>query len=558
MLEFCGAIALLLWGLHMMKTELTQTFAGRLRLWLAGSTRNRFMSFVAGCLVACISQSSTVTCLMVSSFVGTRHITTAMALATMLGADLGTSLVARAFALDLHWLSPALIVAGVFTFNTDKAGWPQAIGRIMIGLGLIMLALQLLHETTDPMEASVFFRSLISLLESSPGIALLGASLLTLISFSSLSVVLLTLSLAHAGLLRADITLACVLGANIGGALLPVIMTLKSPPLVRHAPVGNLLMRLSGSLILLPCLTSVGQIIASTTGNPASLAVDFHIAFNAMLAALFLPAVHPLAHLLDRLLPTKGKQQSGTDRLLAAQRSESADVALSVAAQEVLAMGEKLRTLLQESLHALTGKQAAPVADALALKDEMHRHLDALKQLMTVTAERHDFTSAQHRRSNQLLSYAIHLAHAGDITAVGLRHHALDKSHAGISFSAEDTRSIILLFDYTFTCLDRAQGVFIADDLKAARDLFTAKEYIRRLERLATEDHLSRLATELPFEKRAAHRHHALDTSRVHLAVLRDLKRVNAHLVAVATPILEREGTLKKSRLRTKVASQEA
>ncbi len=115
-LNVAGSVALLLWGVRMVRTGLTRAFGASLRRAIAACSRNRFSAFAGGLAVTGVLQSSTATALLLSSFAGRGLISLPIALAVMLGADVGTTVAAQVLSLDLGWLSPLLLAAGVVTF----------------------------------------------------------------------------------------------------------------------------------------------------------------------------------------------------------------------------------------------------------------------------------------------------------------------------------------------------------------------------------------------------------------------------------------------------------
>ena len=106
LLNLLAAIALLVWGTHMVRTGVLRVMGGKLRDVLAKGMSHKGLGLLAGMGVSSALQSSTATCLIVSAFVGQGLLSTSAALVMMLGADVGTSLMALFFSLDLSWLSP--------------------------------------------------------------------------------------------------------------------------------------------------------------------------------------------------------------------------------------------------------------------------------------------------------------------------------------------------------------------------------------------------------------------------------------------------------------------
>ena len=151
LLNLFAAIALLIWATQLVRTGVLRLFGESLRRMLAASMGAWPKAMFSGMVVTCIVQSSTATSLIVSSFVGKGLVATAPALMVMLGADIGTSVMALVYSFDLSWLSPLLIFAGVVAHLSREKSSTGQLGQIGIGLGLITLALQLIVGSTRPL-----------------------------------------------------------------------------------------------------------------------------------------------------------------------------------------------------------------------------------------------------------------------------------------------------------------------------------------------------------------------------------------------------------------------
>jgi phosphate:Na+ symporter len=109
LLNLAGAVALLLWGVHMVQTGVQRAFGARLRSFLSDALRNRFKAFLAGMGVTAILQSSTATGLMITGFAAGGLVELVPALAVMLGANVGTTLIVQVLSFDVAEIAPALI-----------------------------------------------------------------------------------------------------------------------------------------------------------------------------------------------------------------------------------------------------------------------------------------------------------------------------------------------------------------------------------------------------------------------------------------------------------------
>lgn len=538
-LDLVGAAALLLWGLRMIRTGVSRAFGARLRYWLTRATRNRITAFLVGLAATCALQSSTATALMTASFAGRALIAVPMGLAIMLGADVGTSLVAQALTFNMHWLSPALIIAGVVLFMARDASRPRAIGRALLGLGLLLLALRLLAGATEPMRESVLLQNFLAGLAQAPVLAVIMAALLTVLTSSSLAVILLVTSLAAHGGVTAPLAVALVLGANVGGAVMPLLATSASGPVARRVPLGNMLARLAGCLAVLPFCAEAAELMTLVAGSSGRLVVDTHLAFNIALALVFLPVVGLASAGLARLLPVAPEVEGGP-RYLDDTGLDSPSVALSCAARETMRLGDRVELMLRQSLEALQKNDARLCEGIGKIDDEIDRLQEAIKLYLARLGRAEELEAQDERRAAEIMSFAINLEHAGDITDRNLRELVHKKIKHQLSFSAEGREEIEDFYSRTLENLRIAQSVFLARDAKLARRLVGMKVDIRHVERRSAEKHLERLR---------AGRVESLQTSTLHLDILRDLKRINAHIASVAYPILEESGLLKESRL---------
>src|SRR5260370_270483 len=254
-----GSVTLLLWGVRMVRSGVTRTLAGALRRLLAAFTSNRVYAFGSGLAVTVLVQSSTATALLLGSFCGRGMIALPAALAVMLGANVGTALAAQLFSFDVLWLWWVAVGAGVILFMSSSAERPRGVARSLIGLGLMLLALDLMSLTTEPLKNSTTFRTIVSVVAAEPIPALLGAAVLTWLAHSSLSIVLFVKLLAATGIVPTHAGFALVLGANLGGAIAPFFDLSGSPPAARRVPLGNLLMRGAAVLVFMPFLSPLAR-----------------------------------------------------------------------------------------------------------------------------------------------------------------------------------------------------------------------------------------------------------------------------------------------------------
>lgn len=541
LLNLVGAVALLLWGVRMVRTGMTRAFGATLRRAIAACARNRFAAFGGGLFVTGLLQSSTATALLLSSFAGRGLVALPVALAVMLGADVGSTLAAQVFSFDVSWASPVLIAAGVFLFLGAAAERLRHVARIAIGLGLILLALRLVAAAAAPLKGSDAFMTMVGALAGEPVLALLLAALATWLAHSSLSIVLLVMSFAAAHLVPVEIALAMVLGCNVGGALAPLLALGGAPAPARRVPLGNLAMRGLAAAAALPLIPAVVPFLALAGPEPARLAINFHTAFNLAAALLFLPFVGPVAKLCERLLPEpRAAADPGRPRYLDPQLLDAPSEALASAMRETLHLGDKVEAMLRQTMEVFERDDLRLVRQIEDEDDAVDRLHEAIK-LYLIAASRAELTLEESGRSVEILTFTTNLEHVGDIVDKNLMELAAKKIRNRYAFSPEGLAELKAFHGRVMDNLRLAFNVFATRDLALARRLLAEKTAMREAELRAAESHFARLR-----EGRSA----SIETSSIHMDIVRDLKRINGHLTSVAYPILEAAGELHTTRLR--------
>ena len=542
LVNLAGSVALLLWGVHMVQTGVQRAFGARLRGLVSTALRNRPQAFLAGIGVTAILQSSTATGLMVTGFAAGGLVELVPALAVMLGANVGTTLIVQLLSFNVAEVAPALILIGVLMFRRTSAG-PRDFGRVLIGLGLLLMALRQFVGLLDPFEDTPSLRLLLGAVSTQPVLDVILAAGLTWAAHSSVAVVLLTMSFAAKGVVPPHAAFALVLGANLGSAINPVLEGgAGDDPAARRLPVGNLVNRAVGVVAALAALPVLGPWLVTVDPDNARVVADFHTGFNLILALIFFPLLTPYANLLRRLLPARIDPADPSRPLYLDQAAiEVPMVALGSATREALRMADALEAMLSGLDDALRRPDRRQLSELKRLDDVLDSLNTAIKSYMT-SLPSEAMTDDDHRRVLEILCFATNLEHAGDIIDKGLLGIVTKLVKRGLVFPAAEAEPLGRILDRLKTNLRPAASLLVTGDDRAARLLVEEKEIFRGLEAEATAAHFEDLR-----EGRIA----SVETSALHLDALRDMKRVNAHLVAAAAyPVLENKGELLPSRLR--------
>jgi len=541
LLDLAGSVALLLWGVHMVQTGIQRAFGPNLRRWLGTALNNRLAAFGAGLGVTSVLQSSTATGLMVAGFAAGGAVALQPALAVMLGANVGTTLIVQAFSFDVAGIAPALILLGVLLFRRGRSSRPRDLGRVMIGLGLMLMALAHLVTLVTPYEDAPSLRMLLGAVATQPVLDVLLAAGLTWAAHSSVAVVLLVMSFAARGVVPPEAAFALVLGANLGTAINPVLEGVSGDdPVARRLPVGNLLSRVIGCAIALAALPWLAPLWVRIDPNPVREVADFHTAFNLIVAAGFLPLLSPWATLLRKLLPARIEADDPSQpRYLDVAALESAPMAVAAAAREALRVADALETMLTAAAQAMAGTDRNRIGDVRRMGKVPGKLSHAIKTYLT-SLDNEALSEADDRRISEILTFVTNLEASADVMDHVVATHFAKRLKRGVPPTSAEQAETDRLLGRLASTVRSAAAVFMTEDARAARQLVAEKEAFRELEAAATAAHFARL------------RGAADDgTAAMKLELLRDLKRINSHLVsAAAYPVLEGQGELLPSRLR--------
>ena len=543
LLDFGGYIALLLWGVHMVQTGVQRAFGAALGVWMGHALGTRMRAFFTGLAITSAIQSSTATGLMITSFAAGGLVALAPGLAAMLGANVGTTIIVQLLSFNLTALAPALILVGVWLFRRHQPSRRRDLGRVFIGLGLLLLALHELVQLFAPLQSSELLQILLNALSGQPVIALLLATILAWAAHSSVAVVVLIMSLSSHGLVSPTLAFALVLGANLGTSINPILEgTSDNDPANRRLPLGNLGTRLAGCLLALLILLWLPAMMGGLTSDPARAVANFHTLFNIATALIFLPLLTPYSRLMIRLLPKRtDPNDPSRPQYLDESAHEVPAIALGNAAREALRLADMLQSLLGMARAGFLRDNRHRIAQARYINTGLSR-LDGLITTYLATLDQDAMNKEDHRRRDEILAFSANIAHAANMTTTGLLGHASSLYKKGWSFSNQQREELTEIMDRLIRNQRQTAALFMAEDVKSARYLAYEKDYFRELEANAAEQHLRNIKSGL-FDQ--------AEQGSFYLDILRDAKTVNSYLVeAAAYPILAKHDELLPNRLR--------
>lgn len=543
LINLVGGILLLLWGIRSVRTGIMRGYGSEIRGLMSSLSVNRLSACFSGIMLGAVLQSTTATALLACSFVGASQLSLAAGLALMLGADFGATFAAKLFSTGISAYWPLTFLLGylLFVLGSEQQVRIRYTGRALMGLGLVLLALTQIGEGVESVGRSETIRDLILATSAEPVIALLTGALVTWLIHSSLATILLVAALAGSGIASAESFLPFVLGVNLGAALPALSATIGQSIEARRLPVGNFIYRTLAVFTTLPFLSLVMPWLSRLTVVPAEQIIYAHMIFNAGLCVVFIFTVKLMSALLKKVLPAVRPEPEDTwaPRALDSALHETPSVALGMAARESLRMGDLVESMMSDTLTALRNNDLQLRSTIIDNDDRVDLLHESIKLFLTQLS-RAELEQSESIRAIDIITFTTNLEHVGDIIDKNLMDLVEKKARDNLEFSDEGWQELSDMHTRIMDTLRLSLSVFLSQDFDDARELVARKDQFRSLELKSVELHLERMRSgEI----------NSIQTSALHLDLLRDFKRINSHLTSAAYPILDRAGALYKSRL---------
>jgi phosphate:Na+ symporter len=542
LLQLTGAVILLLFSTRMVRTGVERAAGSSLRDLFRGSRRSVSVNIFAGMFGAVLLQSATAVTLLVSSFAATGAMGVTGSLAVVLGADLGTALVVQFLSLDLTWLIPLLLSVGGILFLKFESRAVKQIGRVLLGIALLLLSLKMLGESSLPMRDSAYFPVIVRYLGHDLVTAFIGGALIAFLFHSSVAAILLFAVFSVQGLLPLPAALPLVLGANVGGSLVAVWLTRNMHVKARRITLANLIFRFLGALVVLAMLQWSQLPLDYLGNNTARQLVNFHLVFNVALVIACLPLVVPLASLVKKIVP----DLSARNQMAVTPKSaldygvlDNAGLALASVTRELLRMSGQIEVMFAPLMEIFDTRSSDLVREIREMDESINAsHMDI--KLYLAKLNQRQLTPEQSQRSMELTNFAISLERVGDVICKDLLRLTEVMHKDRLSFSENGRKELANLHDRVTVNIQLALNVMLSEDLDSARQLAEEKEEMRRLEQRSHDLHMKRLGTGNA---------QSIATSDIHMEVIQGVKEINSRFVSFAYPILDRYGVLMSSRV---------
>ena len=540
-----AAATLLLWAVRMVRTGFERANGNAFRRAIQRSNSNRFKAAGVGILVAVLLQSSTAVAVLASGFAASGVLGFIPGMALLLGADLGSALVVQILSFDLSWLMPILLLVGGLLFLKGRTGLVRQIGRIILGVGMILLSLKLIGEATVPLRQSELLVVVMGYLANDLVASFLVGICITWMLHSSVASVLLIAALVSQQIVPLPVGAALVLGTNMGSGLIAFGLTRSQAAAGRRIPLGNLLFRTTAAVLVLIALRIVELPVPGNAAESARWIVWGHLAFNGALLLICLPLIGLMKWLTGRLFPTPADAGKHLDPLMnrrtALDRSvlEVPQLALASATRECLRMSDIIELMLQPIMSFYEHAEKSAMQETKDLDIHINRLHSSIKLYLSDLDDT-AMTERDADRKLELSNFAINMEAVGDLVAKNMIKLADQKNRESLNFSPQGWDELTELHKQVVANMHLALNVLVSGDISSARQLVEEKDRIRAQERNSNDQHLRRLQTGSVV---------SIETSDIHLETLRALRQINSLFASGAYPILSQHGELLESRL---------
>jgi phosphate:Na+ symporter len=546
LLHLAGAVALLLFATRMVRTGVERAYGDVLRHKLRNTMRNPILAVLAGTALAIAFQSSTAVTLLVGSFAGAGIVSGIAGQLAVRGAEIGSALVIKILTFDLSLLVPICLAAGTTMFlATERRSWQQT-GRILVGIGLLVLSLEMVGQASEPLRESKLLPVIVDYFAGDPITAYLLAAVVTWLFHSSIAAVLLIVTLAGRGFVPPELGIVLVLGVNLGSSIIAPLLTRNAEPGVRVVPIGNLLMRGAGSLVMLVAFLWAKPSVAFLGSTVPDQIINAHILFNCLILVAGIPLAKLVYSASEKIVALGTKSDPAKDMAVAELSAlneaalDTPSQALANATREVVRVCETVEIMLQRIIELYEKPDAGKIAALASLDDRVDRKHAAIK-LYLAKATIRPMTEDEALRCQELLGACVKLEQVGDIIVRNMLAHVQKKLDRGLEFTPEGWRELASFHTAVMANARLAFNVLVSRDANTARQLVLEKDRLRDVEKQTSQSHFLRLRDGTI---------KSVETSSIHLDTIRDLKQINSLLASMAYPVLEEQGLLRGSRLK--------
>ncbi|NWK56499.1 Na/Pi cotransporter family protein [Verrucomicrobiaceae bacterium N1E253] len=505
-----GGLALFLFGMEQMSTALKAIAGDGLRKILAKLTTNRFTGAAAGAIVTSIIQSSSVTTVLVVGFISAGLMNFSQSIGIIMGANVGTTMTAQIIAFKVTKYALLLIGTGFslsFFFKNERL---KHYGNMIMGLGLIFYGMQLMGDSTAPLQTFAPFIDFMKNMDS-PLMGIAFGALFTALVQSSSATTGIVIVLATQGFLSLDAGIALIFGANIGTCFTAWLASLGKSIEAKRAVAVHIIFNIAGVVLWFFFIPQLAEVVRNISPQAAALEktarlaaetprqiANAHTIFNVTNTFVFIWLVHPLARFILRLIPDAPASPDKQDKTyepkyLDESQLQTPALALESIRLELIRMGSSTLNITHKAIDTvIRGDEQAMknLRDMDNIVDSLHAAILSYLGKLSSQALDEKQAAAMHR----YLSAANYLENIGDMVETNLVEAGYDRLETGLQIS-QATQDVLAHFHTEVSeSVKQAIDALVDNDHHIASEVIHAKPHISHLANEA-EKHLSRRLT---------------------------------------------------------------
>lgn len=505
---FFGGLGMFLYGMKMMSAGL-QKFAGdKMQHMMGVLTNNRFTGLLVGGLVTMIIQSSGATSVMAIGMVNAGIMSLTQSVGVIMGANIGTTATAwivsatqlgDTFAVfKPSFFAPILIGIGAIMVMFGKKAKTNAIGELLIAVGVLFTGLTWMSNAVKPYQDSEIFVRAITVLGANPFLGILVGFVVTCIMQSSSASIGVLQALAMDGMITANIAVYICLGACIGSCTTALISSVGSTTNGKRVAWVNLLFNVIG-VIIFGIIISVAFValpdLAAMRVDAVKIAI-FHSSFKLINAIFLFPMGNLLVKMASRIVKDKEgsieEERSELARKLDDRLLRSPSFAIEMMVGEVVEMGNRAGDNVRSALNALIHYDYSKLGEVFATEKEINLYQDELTEYL-VKINNLELSSGQNTMVKNLLYAISDIERVGD-HAENIAEYAEKMKEEKIQFSDMAVKELTEMSSIVMRNYDWSLQAVATGNKGMIQDITDYEEVVDAMELELRDRHVDRLS----------------------------------------------------------------